>query len=231
MLRNLRYKVLALVAAFGLWGVSHSTSSVERGFDIPVVPANVPEELVITGQSTDAVNVRVRGTNAALRRLSVAELEYPVDLAGAKPGDTEREVELAAMNLPRGAQIVSRSPASLEFTLERKSTRAVKVRPDLDGEPAPGFAIGEVVVQPPRVRIAGARSEVLRLSEVLTETIDLTGANTPLERTVRALPGGLHVWLDGAEEVTVRIEVGPQPPEPEAPKAGGKAKAKAKEKT
>jgi YbbR domain-containing protein len=228
LLRNFRYKLLALVAAFGLWGVAHSTSSVERGFDIPVVPANVPEDLVITGQSTDAVNVRVRGTNAALRRLSVAELEYPVDLAGARPGDTEREVELAAMNLPRGAQIVSRSPASLEFTLERKSTRAVKVRPDLDGEPAPGFAIGEVVVQPPRVRISGARSEVLRLSEVLTETIDLTGANAPLERTVRALPGGLHVWLDGAEEVSVRIEIVPQPePEPEAPTG----KARGREKT
>jgi YbbR domain-containing protein len=225
VLRNLRYKVLALVAAFGLWGVSHSTSSVERGFDIPVVPANVPEDLVITGQSTDAVNIRVRGTNAALRRLSVAELEYPVDLAGARPGDTEREVELAVMNLPRGAQVVSRSPASLEFTLERKSTRAVKVRPDLDGEPAPGFVIGEVVVQPPRVRISGARSEVLRLSEVLTETIDVTGANASFERTVRALPGGLHVWLDGAEEVSVRIEIAPQP-ELEAPKgkAGGKEK-------
>jgi YbbR domain-containing protein len=231
MLRNLRYKVLALIAAFGLWGVSHSTSSVERGFDIPVVPRNVPEELVITGQSTDAVNIRVRGTNAALRRLSVAELEYPVDLAGAKPGDTEREVELAVMSLPRGAQVVSRSPASLEFTLERKSTRAVKVRPDLDGEPAAGFAIGEVVVEPPRVRISGARSEVLRVSEVLTETIDLTGANAPLERKVRALPGGLHVWLDGAEEVSVRIDVAPLPepqPEPAAPQRKGKAKGKEK---
>ena len=229
MLRNLRYKVLALIAAFGLWGVSHSTSSVERGFDIPVVPANVPEELVITGQSTDAVNIRVRGTNAALRRLSVAELEYPVDLAGARPGNTEREVELAAITLPRGAQIVSRSPASLEFTLERESTRAVKVRPDLDGEPAPGFLIGEVTVTPPRVRIAGARSEVLRLSEVLTETIDLTGADAPLERRVRALPGGLHVWLDGVEEVGVRVDVLPEPPpepapEPAAPKRGGKGK-------
>ena len=230
MFRNLHYKVLALVAAFGLWGVSHSTSSVERGFDIPVVPANVPEELVITAQSTDAVNIRVRGTNAALRRLSVAELEYPVDLAGAKPGNTAREVELAAISLPRGAQIVSRSPARLEFTLERKSTRAVKVRPDLDGEPAPGFALGEVVVEPPRVRIAGARSEVLRLSEVLTETIDLAGANAPLERRVRALPGGLHVWLDGADEVTVRIDVAPEPPPPAEPPPAP-AKRRSKEKT
>jgi YbbR domain-containing protein len=218
MLSNLRYKVVALLAALLLWGVSHSTSSVERGFDIPVVPSNVPQDLVITGQSTDAVNIRVRATNAALRRLSVADLSYPVDLAGARAGNTEREVELAAVNLPRGAQIVSRSPASLEFTLERRSTRAVKVRADVDGEPAPGFVLGEVTIEPPRLRISGARSEVLRLSEVLTETIDVAGASEPFEKKVRATPGGLHVWMDGENEVTVRIGIIPAPePEPEPP--------------
>jgi YbbR domain-containing protein len=216
MLSNLRYKIVALLAALLLWGVSHSTSSVERGFDIPVVPSNVPQDLVITGQSTDAVNIRVRATNAALRRLSVADLSYPVDLAGARAGNTEREVELAAVNLPRGAQIVSRSPASLEFTLERRSTRAVKVRADIDGEPAPGFVLGEVTIEPARLRISGARSEVLRLSEVLTETIDVAGASEPFEKKVRATPGGLHVWMDGANEVTVRIGITPAP-EPEPP--------------
>lgn len=217
MFSNLRYKVVALLAALLLWGVSHTTSSVERGFDIPVVPSNVPQDLVITGQSTDAVNIRVRGTNAALRRLSVVDLAYPVDLAGARAGDTVREVELAAMNLPRGAQIVSRSPASLEFTLERRSTRAVKVRADIEGEPAAGFALGEVTIEPARLRITGARSEVLRLSEVLTETIDVTGARAPIERTLRAAPGGLHVWLEGPSEVKVRIDVATLPaPEPPA---------------
>jgi YbbR domain-containing protein len=223
VLSNLRYKVVALIAALLLWGVSHSTSSIERGFDIPIVPGSVPEDLVITGQSTDAVNIRVSATNAALRRLSVAELSYPVDLTGARAGTTVREVEPAAMNLPRGAQIVSRSPASLEFTLERKSTRAVKVRADIDGEPAPGFVVGEVAIDPPRLRIAGARSEVLRLAEVLTETIDVAGASAPLEKKVRAIPGGLHVWLDGEKEVTVQIAIVPEAaPEPEA--AAGKPK-------
>jgi YbbR domain-containing protein len=226
MFSNLRYKVVALLAALLLWGVSHSTSSVERGFDIPVVPSNVPEDLVITGQSTDAVNIRVRATNAALRRLSVAELSYPVDLAGARAGTTEREVELAAVNLPRGAQVVSRSPARLEFTLERRSTRAVKVRPDIDGEPAPGFVLGEVTVEPPRLRISGARSEVLRLSEVLTETIDVTGANASLEKKVRATPGGLHVWMDGPSEVTVRIAIASAPEPAAEPGARPRAKGK-----
>ena len=226
MLSNLRYKVVALLAALLLWGVSHSTSSVERGFDIPVVPGNVPQDLVITGQSTDAVNIRVRATNAALRRLSVADLSYPVDLAGARAGNTEREVELAAMNLPRGAQIVSRSPASLEFTLERRSTRAVKVRADVDGEPESGFVLGKISIEPPRLRISGARSEVLRLSEVLTETIDVAGANAPLEKKVRATPGGLHVWMDGENEVTVRIAIVPvpDPAAPPPPKAKRKGK-------
>jgi YbbR domain-containing protein len=216
MFSNLRYKVVALLAALLLWGVSHTTSSIERGFDIPVLPEKVPDDLVVTDASSDAVNVRVRGARGALQRLAVAELDYSVDLTGARAGATQHEVDLSRLDLPRGAQIVSRSPASLEFTLERKSTRSVKVRADIDGEPAPGFMLGEVVVEPARLRIAGARSEVLRLSEVLTETIDVAGADAALEKKVRAIPGGLHVWLDGDELVAVRIAIVPVPV-PEAP--------------
>ena len=226
MLSTLRYKVVALLAALLLWGVSHTTSSIERGFDIPVLPEKVPDELVVTDGSSDAVNVRVRGARGALQRLAVAELGYSVDLTGARAGTTQHEVDLSRLDLPRGAQIVSRSPASLEFTLERKSTRAVKVRADLDGEPAPGFTLGEVVVEPARLRIAGARSEVLRLSEVLTETIDVAGADAALEKKVRAMSGGLHVWLDGDAMVTVRIAIVPipevAPPPPERPVRKGK---------
>jgi YbbR domain-containing protein len=227
MLSNLRYKVVALLAALMLWGVSHTTSSIERGFDIPVLPEKVPDDLVVTDASSDAVNVRVRGARGALQRLAVAELDYSVDLTGARAGTTQHEVDLSRLDLPRGAQIVSRSPASLEFTLERKSTRSVKVRADVDGEPAPGFMLGEVVVEPARLRIAGARSEVLRLSEVLTETIDVAGADAALEKKVRAMPGGLHVWLDGDELVAVRIAIVPVPvPEPPPPPARPARKGK-----
>ena len=224
MFSNLRYKVVALVTALLLWGVAHTTSSVERGFDIPVVTSNEPEDLVVTDQNTDTINIRVRATNAALRRLSVAELSYPVDLSGAHAGTTVHEVEPAALNLPRGVQIVSRSPASIDFTLERRSSRALKVRADLDGEPALGFALGEVTVDPTRLRISGPRSEVLRLSEVLTETIDVAGASAPIDKKVKAMPGGLHVRFDGGSEVTVHIPVVPLPPPEPEPKAKGRGK-------
>jgi YbbR domain-containing protein len=222
MLSNLRYKIVALVAALLLWGVSHTTSSIERGFDIPVVPERVPTELVVTDFSSDAVNVRVRGTRAALQRLAVADFEYPVDLTGARAGTTQHEVDLSRFDLPRGAQVVSRSPASLDFTLESRSTRAVKVRADIEGEPAAGFVLGEVLIEPARLRISGARSEVVRLSEVLTETIDVSGASAPIEKKVRVTPGGQHVWLEGGDGgVTVRIPVAAVPES--APSAPAKA--------
>src|SRR4029453_1612791 len=85
------------------------------------------------------------------------------------------------------------------------------------GGPAPGFLLGEVTVEPARLRISGPRSEVLRLSEVLTETIDVAGATPPLEKKVKTTPGGLHVRFDGGNEVTVRIDIVPIAPEPEPP--------------
>jgi YbbR domain-containing protein len=206
---NFGYKLLAAGVALLLWGVSHGTKPIERGFDVPTALRGVPENLVVTDQSTDAGNIRVRGSQAALRSFSVADIEYVVDLSGAKPGVTEHEVDAESVKLPRGAQIVSRSPSSIDFTLEPRGTKAVKVRADLSGEPAPGFVVAAVEVVPLRVRITGARHEVLRLSEVVTETIDVAGADETLVREVRPLLAGPHVRFEDEGPIKVRVEVVP----------------------
>jgi YbbR domain-containing protein len=206
---NFGYKLLAAAVALFLWGVSHGTKPVERGFDVPTALQGVPENLVVTDQSTDAVNIRVKGSQAALRNFSAADIEYVVDLSGAKPGVTRHEVDTESIKKPRGADIVSRSPSSIDFTLEPRGTKAVKVRADLAGEPAPGFAVTAVEVEPLRVRITGARREVLRLSEVVTETIDVAGADESLEREVRPLLAGPHVRFEEESPIKVRIEVVP----------------------
>ncbi len=215
---NMRYKVLALLVAFMLWGVAHSTGSIEQGFDVPITIHGVPENLVVTTRSSDAVNIRVKGSRAALRSLSVGSLEYEVDLAGAKRGRTEFEVDVSQLLalLPRGADIVSRSPLELDFTLERRGTKSVKVRPDLEGDPSEGYVVAGIQLEPSRVRITGARSEVLRLSEVLTETIDVTGAAAPIERKVRTSIRGQNVWIEEEQEITVRVQVELEEPPVEA---------------
>jgi YbbR domain-containing protein len=211
---NFGYKVLALAIAIFLWGVAHGSSSIERGFDVPVVLRGVPQELVITGQSADAVNVRVMGTRAALRNLSPENLEYTLDVASAKPGVSDFEVDLSTLDFPRGANVVARSPARIEIKFEGRGTKALRVKPEVTGEPAPGFEVTHVEVDPPRLRASGARSELNRLVELSTDAVDIAGARESFERPAHVQIGGTHVRLDDAPEVTVRVTIAEKAPPP-----------------
>jgi YbbR domain-containing protein len=218
---NLGYKLLAVGVAFLLWGVSHTSSDIERGFDVPVVVRGISDDLVIINQSTDEVNVRIMGSRAALRNLSAAELEYPVEVTGAKPGTLEVDVDLGVLDLPRGARPVSRSPSQIELKLAQRGSKTIRIRLDLAGEPSEGFKLGEIEVDPPRVRVTGAQSEVLRLNEVLTETIDITGVSSDVVREVRVSLTGRNVWLEDPQPVTARIRIEPvDGPEPAAESQG-----------
>jgi YbbR domain-containing protein len=214
---NLGYQLLAVVMALFLWVVARGSSSVERGFDIPVVLQGVPDDLVVVEQGADAVNVRVLGTRAALRNFDPQHLEYPLDVSTSKPGQAAFEVDLSRFDLPRGARIVSRSPSRIDLSFDRRVAKTLRVRPDLEGAPADGYRITSVTVDPPRVRIEGARSEVLRLAEVATETIDVGGATSPLEKEVRVSTGPGHVWADAPRVVKVRVAVELEPPDPPPP--------------
>ena len=114
---NLRFGVLILafaIAAF-LWGVAHGSSNVERGFDVPIELYEVDEALVVTDQSTDAINVRIRGSRAALRNVDAGALVYPLDASGGKRGTAEYEVDVSnvAQQLPPGVHPEAPWKASL----------------------------------------------------------------------------------------------------------------------
>jgi YbbR domain-containing protein len=199
--------LLSFAIASVLWIMARGSSSIEKGVDIPVVFSGIPDNLVITDQTADDVNIRVRGSRAALRHVGSDELEYRVDVSGAKPGLLVHEVEAASIDVPGGVDVTSRSPAVIEVQFERRGRKGVRVRADLEGEPAEGFEITAVEVDPPRVWLTGARSDVLRLSEVATETIDVSGFTAPVERQVKLSLGSDHVWMEKNEPVTVRLQL------------------------
>ncbi len=213
--RNLPYKVLAVFIAVLLWGVAHGTRDEELGFDFPIVLENLPENVVVVDQNSDVVNVRLQGSRAGLRRVAGESVEYRVDVAGSRPGRSEFEVDTARLDLPRGVRPVSRSPSELELTFERRSSRVVRLKPDLEGEPAEGFVLAGVDLEPTEVRIEGARSEVRRLGELVTEAIDLRGLDESEEREVKVSLTRSHVWLAEAEPIRARIRIKPVDPENE----------------
>ena len=219
---NLRYGLLAVVISMVLWGIAHGEKEKELNVDIPVAFNGLPDDLVITEQSTSEINIRVQGSRAALRNVSPTTMEYPVAVEGAKPGPAIYDVEASYVDAPRGVKVVSRSPARIELKFEARGRKNVRIRPDIEGEPAEGFLVGEIAVEPARLWLTGARSDVLRLTEVVTETVDITGLAKPLEKEVRLALGRGHVWMEETQPVTVRVQVDAIPePEPEAATKGG----------
>jgi YbbR domain-containing protein len=210
---NLRPGVLllALGIAIFLWSMAHGATNVERGIDIPVEVTGLQDKYVVTDMSTDAINVRVLGSRAALRNLQPKDLFYTLDLSGAKRGEAEFEVDESRIELPRGARILAHSPSHVRVEVELKGRKAVAVRADIEGQPAEGFRLAGVQVEPARVWLTGARRQVLRLSEVVTEPIDVTGLNQSVEREARLFLGGGTVWREEKGPVKVRLDIAPDP--------------------
>ncbi|MGH0036474.1 MAG: CdaR family protein [Myxococcota bacterium] len=222
---NLRFGILFLAFAIALflWGMAHGASDVEQGFDVPIELSGLDDQLVVTDMSVDAINVRLRASRAAMRNVKASNLVYRLDVTDSKVGTAEYEVEQSTIldELPRDAQIVARSPSHVQLRFERKGRKAVGVRADVEGDPADGHLVAAVEVTPRRVWLAGARSQVLRLREVVTETIDVTGATEPIEREVRLFLGGGTVWMEDKKPVVVRVEIIPDPEKLAVPEATG----------
>lgn len=207
---------MAIAISMVLWVIAHGERDSEQNFDIPVALHGLPDDVVVTEQSDTEINIRVQGSRASLRNVTSTSMEYPLNLEGVKSGPAVYDVEASHIEAPRGIKVVSRSPARIELAIEPRGRKNVRIRPDVEGDPADGFVAGDVVVEPERVWLTGARSDVLRLSEVTTETVELTGLAEPLEKQVRLSLGGGHVWLEEDQPVTIRVQID-SIPEPEMP--------------
>jgi YbbR domain-containing protein len=207
---------MAIAISMVLWVIAHGERDSEQNFDIPVALHGLPDDVVVTEQSETEINIRVQGSRASLRNVTSTSMEYPLNLEGVKSGPAVYDVEASHIEAPRGIKVVSRSPARIELAIEPRGRKNVRIRPDVEGDPADGFVAGDVVVEPERVWLTGARSDVLRLSEVTTETVELTGLAEPLEKQVHLSLGGGHVWLEEDQPVTIRVQIDSSP-EPEMP--------------
>jgi YbbR domain-containing protein len=209
--------LLAWVIAMVLWGMAHGVSDIERGVDIPIVFDGVPEDLVLTDQSARAVNIRVLGSRSALRNVGPSKIDYRIDVSGVQRGDAVFEIDTGRIEeqLPSGARIVSRSPASLELSFASRGRKSIRVRADLAGAPAEGYTVAWVEIEPAYVWLTGDRRQVRALTEALTEPVEVRGLTGPIEREVRLVLAD-HVWMEEPQPVSVRVRIEPVDASPAA---------------
>ena len=208
LFRDLGLKVFAIAAAVLLWLTVAGDPVAERGLRIPLEFENLPDSVEILGGPPDAVEVRVRGSSAVLRRLETGDVAAIIDLGSERLGPRLFDMTAGRVRAPLGVDVTQVFPSTVSLTLEAAgSPRTVPVVPVVEGEPAPGFVVGSVVADPATVAVVGPRSRLRQATEAMTEPLDVTNASVPIEEllTVGLADPTLRLETPRAARVTVEI--------------------------
>ena len=178
-------KVVSVAMAILLWlMVTTQRSSVERGIRIPLELQNQPPNLEMVDVPQEAVDVRVRGSEDALSHLVPGDLVATIDLSSAQPGRRLFHISPDRVRAPFGIDVTQITPAAVVIRFEPSATRVVPVQPAIDGAPAEGYIVGDVISQPKTVEVVGPESALKKVTEAVTEPVWVGEVKQSLRATV-----------------------------------------------
>jgi YbbR domain-containing protein len=189
----------------------------ERLVTAPLSVVAMPNDLVITTEMPGQVAIRVRGRSSDLRALATMALDVPVDLSWVQSaGEIEITLRPQAINVPPEIEVMSIVPNKFRFRIEALRQSAVRVRPFLVGTVPAGYAVGQPTASPEVVLVSGPASQVLKLTEVATERIIMTGRTATFVQEVAVVSDSPLVRIVSplTTQITVPVlaEIGPNPP-------------------
>ena len=213
--RNLGLKVMAVLLASALWFTVAGENDVERTMRVPLDLQNKPPLMEIVGDPPTTVDVRVLGSSAVLNRMDPGEIVAVLDLSTAREGSRLFNMRADNVRAPFGVDVLQVSPSNISLELERSAKRMLKVIPAVEGEPAPGFAVGPVTTNPSEVEVIGPESHIRDLTSATTEPVMVTGARGALDDEVTIGVSDSAVRLTADLKAKVRVQIVPAPLERE----------------
>ncbi|MGI5820235.1 MAG: YbbR-like domain-containing protein [Armatimonadota bacterium] len=173
---NWPVKLLSLIVATILWlhvlGTEDPQST--QAVTVAVVPVNEPEGLKTIGITPATVELRLRGRESALAQAQVGRIRMEANLRSAAVG--ENQVPLRVSGVPLSLAVVPGHPNTATVQLDNIIERQRPVQDIVRGEPARGFVIEQIAVDPEEVTVRGATSVVREVARAVV-VVDVSGIN------------------------------------------------------
>jgi YbbR domain-containing protein len=200
-------KVFSFILATMLWMAVSNEASSEIGMEVPLEYRNIPAQLEITGDTTNTVQVRLRGSSNVIKGITPRDVATRIDLGDMTAG--EKIVPLSPQNVqaPFGAEVVRVNPSSVRFSIERTMVKDVPVVVTISGEPAEGYEAGPVRINPSTVQIEGPESRVNTLDSIPTVPIRIDRRQTPVAQTADLDVPDPQIRLRRPAPVEIRIDI------------------------
>jgi YbbR domain-containing protein len=159
--------------------------------------------------SVDPASVVVTGPESLVARVSDAVAD--INITGF-----QLSIEQTVTVVPRGAgggeiRGVTVEPSTARVGIEiRQSTlvRSLPLEAEVDGAPAAGYRVTNIVVSPATVSVEGTLDALQQLDSIVLDPVDVTGEATDVTRAIAVdLPQGLT--STETEVVTVVVQIAP----------------------
>jgi YbbR domain-containing protein len=212
-LRHVGLKVGSVVLAALLWLLVSGEQTVERALRVPLEFTNLPTQLELVGEPPTLVDVRVRGSSGTLSRVAAGELSAVLDVRTARVGQRMFHLTTDDVRAPFGVEVVQVTPASVPLTFEESVSKTVGVTVRIEGEPATGFTVGGVTVEPATVTITGPAGALSELTEAITEPVSVSGASRALSEDVTIGVANPVVRLRQPQNARVTVAIAALPEE------------------
>lgn len=204
--KNLTLKLVALALAIIIWFLVVGEQKSEVRLTVPLELRNLPTDLEIT-QSVSQVEITLRGFSSFVKRLTPGDIDVHIDLSNVVQGANSFILSPEEIVVPIGATVIQVSPSNIEVFLDATVRKTVTVEPILRGQPADGYILGEITVDPETIKLAGAQTLLKNLSKVETEVIALDGMKEGVLRKVKVKLPNSSLRIEKEEERAVAVEV------------------------
>ena len=208
---NLWRQLVAVIVAAGLWFLFGGQQVVERAIRVPLEYTSLPPGIEMTGEAPTVVDIRVRGSEAALARIVPGELVAVLNLGGAKPGQRLFHVTADDVRAPSGVTVMQVTPSSIAVAFEPSASKLVPVAPEVQGTPAYGFEVGTIRVTPPTVEVHGPAGALENIQAVITEPLSVAGASALVTDTVTLGVPDRTLRIQQPQRVSVTVDIRPAP--------------------
>jgi len=200
-------KLLSVALAFAVWVYVNAKGQVTVNFAVPIEVTQLSKDLVLADLTESTADIRVKGRESALARLSSRNIHASLDLSAVQAGEQWVSLTAADVEVDQPVEVTQVMPRQVRVRVEPRATRVLRVVADASGNPAPGHEVTAIRVEPPEVTVTGAESAMKGLTRLSTAPVDLTGLSESIRREVRLDLRGRDLEVLEPRPVYVRITV------------------------
>ena len=210
LLKNWPLKLISLLAAVGIWMmvIYITDPTITKTFSVPIEMVN--EDIVgergrsVTVVGDPYVNVRVSKSRSIVNALTESDFKAVADFSKMYE-DAQVPVSVTSTNARLQSSDYTQEKFSLEVKMEDLQTVTIPIEYTLSGQPASGFAIGDVKLSPSTVTVTAPESYASLVKTAMV-TIDVADVSEDFTKTAALrIYDGNGTWLKPEENKDTTI--------------------------